>query len=286
MSAVDLAGRLDLRRTGATWRGSCPVCGYGADAFALTAKGGRVRGWCASCGDRDRIADVLARLEGGEAVSRPERAAAPPVDQAQRTAGALAVWNGAVPATGTPADLYLTRRALPGLAASPALRWRPDVAHPSGGGARHPAMVALVVDGDGRPLAVHRTYLTGNGRKADLSPIKASKGPIAGGAIRLKAVAPELVIAEGIETAASAGRLLGLPAWAAVSAGNLERSLVLPSAVRSVVVAGDPDPAGRAAAEGAARRWRAEGRQVRIAMPDTPPADFNDLLMARGGEHG
>ena len=114
-------------------------------------------------------------------------------------------------ALGTPADTYLTRRELPGLAASPSLRWRPDVAHPSGGGVRHPAMVALVLDVTGTPIAVHRTYLDRDGRKADLSPVKASKGTIAGGAIRLDPLAPELVIGEGIETSASAGRLLGLP---------------------------------------------------------------------------
>ena len=108
-----------------------------------------------------------------------------------------------------------------------------------------------------------------------------SKGPLAGGAIRLYPIAPELVIAEGIETAASAGRLMGLPAWVAVAAGNLQRTLALPPEVRSVVVAGDPDPAGRTAAEGAARRRRAEGRRVRIAMPDTPPQDFNDVLASR-----
>ncbi len=191
----------------------------------------------------------------------------------------MAVWNGAVQALGTPADAYLARRALPGLAASASLRWRPDVAHPAGGGVRHPAMVALVVDVDGAPIAVHRTYLDRDGHKADLSPVKASKGPIAGGAIRLDPVASELVIGEGIETSASAGRLLGLPAWAAVAAGNLERSLQLPPEVRSVTVAADLDPAGQAAAEGATRRWRAEGRTVRIATPNRCGADFNDLLL-------
>ena len=50
-----------------------------------------------------------------------------------------------------------------------------------------------------------------------------------------------LVIGEGIESSASAGRLMGLPAWAAVSAGNLAKGLVLPSEARRVVIAADPD---------------------------------------------
>jgi putative DNA primase/helicase len=282
MSAVGLAGVLNLRRSGREWRGACPACGYASNAFALFEKSGRVRGWCASCGDRAAISGVLERLQGGEAFQRPDPPPGPITPNlAQRTAAALAVWSGAAPAGGTPAALYLARRALPDLAASTALRWRPDVAHPSGGGGRHAAMVALVTDVDGNPQAVHRTYLTRDGRKADLTPVKASKGPVAGGAIRLHPVAAEMVVAEGIETAAAAGVLMGLPAWAAVAAGNLERTMMLPPEVRSVIIAGDPDPPGRAAAEGAARRWRAEGRRVRIAMPDTPPQDFNDLLMSQ-----
>ena len=280
MSAVDLAMRLDLRRAGASWRGSCPACGYASNAFELTIKAGRVRGWCASCGDRDAIATVLMRMEGGEAVTRPDTIANPHVDPSQRTAAAMTVWEGAVSAVGTPADLYLTRRALPGLAGSAALRWRPDVAHPSGGGGRHPAMVALVVDVFGAPLAVHRTYIDGEGRKADLTPVKASKGPIAGGAIRLDNVAAELVVAEGVETAASAGLLLNLPAWSAISGGNLGRSLQLPAEVRSVIIAADPDAPGRAFAEQARARWKAEGRRVRVAWPPFPQ-DFNDALMSR-----
>jgi len=78
------------------------------------------------------------------------------------------------------------------------------------------------------------------------------------------------VIGEGIETAASAGLLLGLPAWAAMSAGNLAKGLLLPPEVRAVVVAADPDRPGRAAADAAAIRWQAEGRRVRTATPITP----------------
>jgi len=46
-----------------------------------------------------------------------------------------------------------------------------------------------------------------------------------------------------------------------------------------VVVGADPDPAGRRAALDAAQGWRAEGRKVRIAVPEG--GDFNDLLRGR-----
>jgi phage/plasmid primase-like uncharacterized protein len=140
-------------------------------------------------------------------------------------------------------------------------------------------MVAQVQDVRGEFVAVHRTYLRADGSgKANLEPAKASLGPIWGGAIRIDPVSEELLIGEGIESSASAGLLLNLPAWAAVSAGNLRKGLILPSEVRAVVIAADADPPGESAAAEAAARWQAEGRRVRIATPNQQGQDFNDLL--------
>jgi phage/plasmid primase-like uncharacterized protein len=149
-------------------------------------------------------------------------------------------------------------------------------------------MVALVSDVSGAGVAVHRTYLRRDGTgKADVEPARAALGPIWGGAVRLCEHNPagQLVIAEGIETAASAGLLMGLPAWAAISAGNMAKGLVLPPDARRLIIAADPDEPGRKAARDAWFRLRAEGREVRIAMPDGP-GDFNDLLRMREAAHG
>jgi putative DNA primase/helicase len=153
-----------------------------------------------------------------------------------------------------------------------------------------PALLAAISGQNGQLVALHRTFLQQDGRgKADIELPRASLGPVAGGAIRLDPVGPELVVGEGIESSAAAGRLLGLPAWAAVSCGNLARSLVLPPSVRSVVVAADHDTGdgmgrqpGQAAARQAATRWQHEGRTVRTALPDRPGSDFADLLAERG----
>ena len=145
-------------------------------------------------------------------------------------------------------------------------------------------MVALVQDVAGEPIAVHRTYIRRDGAgKAPVVPDRASLGPVWGGAVRLDPPALEIVVSEGIETAASAGVLLDLPAWSAVSAGNLAKGLVLPPEVRSVVIAADPDEAGERAAQRAALRWNHEGRRVRIARP-TGTGDFNDLLRERADD--
>jgi putative DNA primase/helicase len=78
------------------------------------------------------------------------------------------------------------------------------------------------------------------GQKANVEPAKATLGPLCNGAIRLDPAALETVVGEGIETSASAGLLLGLPAWAAVCAGNLAK-LILPESVRIVTIAADRD---------------------------------------------
>ena len=142
-------------------------------------------------------------------------------------------------------------------------------------------MVALVWDGNGDICAVHRTFLNFDGEKANIKPVKACLGSFAGGAIRISLAEPEMLIAEGLETAASAGAMLGLPAWSAIACGNLLKSMVLPEIVRSVVIAADHDGPGRKAAAAAARRWRAEERTVHIVQPDMPRVDFNDLYHAR-----
>ncbi len=282
MSTADLAWRLGLRKRPRSFSGTCPACDY-PRAFSLKDTKGRTLAYCANGCSQETLADALARVTGGT-WKAPGRITETQDDATRRqraTEAALRIWAGSTSASHTTADTYLTSRALPGLAASAALRFRGDCTHPEGG--RYPALIGLVVDVLGNPVAVHRTYLTANGCKANAEPAKASKGPIWHGAIRLDPAAPEIVVGEGIESSASAGRLLGLPAWAAICAGNLASALVLLETVRAVVIAADADTAGEKAAEAASVRWRKEGRRVRVARPDTPGRDFNDILRERMG---
>jgi phage/plasmid primase-like uncharacterized protein len=284
MNARDLADRLGLTRHAKSWRGICPACGY-PNAFSLQAvKGDRVR-LLAACGcDREAVEDAVRRIAGGDALPAPRKEAGNAEEARERKReAARRTWEGSASAGGTIVATYLSGRGLPDLAASAALRFRGDCHHPEGGWL--PAMVAEVVDVGGRFLAAHRTFLRRDGcAKADIEPQRASLGAVWGGAVRLDPAAVEVVVGEGIETAASAGRLLGLPAWAALSAGNLARGLALPAEVRRVTIAADADPPGERAARSAALRWRREGRTVLIARPDKPDCDFNDILRSR--DHG
>ncbi len=286
MTPAQLAGRLGLAQRLRSWAGACPACDY-ARAFCLKpGKDGTVRLFCANGCDRPTLEAAVVRATGdGWTPKPPADADTVQAARSAKQAAALRLWAGSEPAASTIVDAYLTGRALPGLATSPALRFRGDCPHPEGG--RLPAMVASVVDVAGAPIALHRTYLARDGRsKADADPPRASLGPIWGGAVRLAPLDPArpLVIGEGIETAASAGRLAGCPAWAALSAGNLARGLSLPLEARRVVVAVDPDGPGERAAAEAARRWQGEGRTVALARPDGA-GDFNDVL-AREVTHG
>jgi len=284
--ASDLAVRLGLRqvRQRREWSGDCPSCGYRA-GLIVTEKDGRALWWCASCRDGKAVTAAVwralgrggaAALSGGGEIRRSPSAA-------RKSALARTLWDRALPLPDTIAERYVAARGLPGLR-SPALRYLPDAPHPAG--TPLPAMLAAIRNTlSGELQAVHRTFLRGDGSgKADADPQRASLGPVAGGAVMLMAPgsAGPLVIGEGIETSASAAEMIGGAAWAAISAGNLA-VLPLPPlpACPEVVIAADPDLPGQRDAYTAALRWRSEGRVVRIATPDRPDLDFNDMLRAR-----
>jgi putative DNA primase/helicase len=103
-------------------------------------------------------------------------------------------------------------------------------------------------------------------------------GPCRGGAVRLADPGDVLLVGEGIETCLSAMHATGKSTWAGLSTSGL-RALELPKDVRDVIVLADGDLAGEAAARDCARRWKLEGRRVRIARPSQ--GDFNDMLMSR-----
>lgn len=282
ITARALVQRLDLRRAGNGWRGQCPSCEYATSFSVRAARDGRALLYCANCQDQDGVGAAAARVMG-EPHRPPPR---PPIgivtsDRARREHAAAAMWQRAVPARGTLADTYLSARGLPGLAASPALRFLAACRHPEG--STYPAMVAAITSPIGAVPAVHRTFLAPDGtRKASVEPSRATLGPMWGGTIRLANPTDDgwLVIGEGIETAGAAGELLGFPAWAAGSAGNLAKGVMLPASIRRVMIAADPDPPGEQAAREAALRWSREGREVRIARP-RGSGDFNDVLRQR-----
>jgi hypothetical protein len=199
------------------------------------------------------------------------------------TRHAQEIWRRSIAIENTPADLYLRSRGLRG-PFPPTLRYHAALKHgPTG--LLLPAMVAAVTRWPSREvIAVHRTFLTHDGRgKAQVSEPKLSLGSIGGGAVRLAPAAETMAVAEGVETGLSFQQMTDTPTWAALNAGGIEQ-LVLPPLplAAEVTIACDNDRddsfRGEQAAERAARKWTIEGRRVRIMLPGIDGQDFNDVL--------
>ena len=293
--ARDVAARLSLKKHQRSWRGDCPSCSY-RGAFAVKEGAvGAARLFCANGCAQDTLLEEAARITGGN--YEPKPATAPTRSSSERSEYARRLWVKCrllADAASEPGRRYLQTRRIDHVAGSPELRFHEDVRHPEGGSLA--AVIALARNLDGEGVGLQRIYLTRDGSaKAAVTPQKAGLGVLWGAAVRLQApVDGAIVVGEGVETSAAAGRLLGLPAWAAISAGNLATGLMLPAYIRRVIVASDHDTPrlvngryvrpGQDAAEAAARRWRKEGRVVEVIVPDKPGTDFADLLMER--EHG
>jgi putative DNA primase/helicase len=221
-------------------------------------------------------------------------------DDEARTAEALAIWHRSVPLRGTLAEDYLRSRGIevPDIALE-VLRFHPACPWGSNAG---PCMVALVTDiVSDEPVGIHRTALTSDGLKFGRKAL----GPVGGGAIKLtpqRMITSELTIAEGIETALSAGLLGFGPVWSVIDAGGIGRFPVLPSLkvvqmfsgqsafghlaeIERLTIMADNDisGAGQRAARIAQIRWEAEGIRVRIVTPSRPGHDANDVLKALKG---
>ncbi|HEY9869843.1 MAG TPA: toprim domain-containing protein [Candidatus Obscuribacterales bacterium] len=151
-------------------------------------------------------------------------------------------------------------------------------------------MLARVVSATGELVALHRTYLTWEGQKAPVPKVKkftkaVFDGATTGGAIRLFEADRVLGVAEGIETALACHLATGLPVWAAGNRVLLEK-VVVPSTVREVVVFGDNDVSGdgQRSAQKLARRLAAEGKRVKVLIPDVAGTDWADDFV--GVSHG
>jgi putative DNA primase/helicase len=298
MTAAMVAAALgSAYRSGRWWRCCCPAHGSIGSTLALRDTLSGLVVFCHAGCRRDDVITELRRLgvlgEGGRpaAIDPAELKRQREADdrrRQQRIREARWFWgHETVPPSGI-VEAYWRSRGLGALAIPPTIRSsRSWLRHPEGGS--RPAMVALVELCPQSqlclgPVGIHRTFLATDGSgKASFGTPRLSLGPIAGGAVRLARAneQQQLVIAEGVETAASVMLATGLPAWAALSASGIERLLLPPLPLAAtVIIAADHDRSGVGlrAARVAAKRWMAEGRRVRIAMPSAAGSDFNDLL--------
>lgn len=170
-----------------------------------------------------------------------------------------------------------------------------------------PAMLSAIVNGAGKIMACHRTYLAEGPKgwtKAPLPDAKKVLGEYRGGSVRLSSgIGPRggkaarladcppgtrVYIAEGIETALSAMILMPQArVLAAVALANMA-AVELPRNVAEVVLIADADEheQAQAALQAAVDAHAAAGRLVRLWRSDVAGEDLNDVLRRRLNERG
>jgi len=265
----------DVNQTGG---GICNTCGSFHDGLALLM-------WANDWSFRQAIEAIARdlRLDAGGASSAPKPGSRPhPVpcrDQTAAEESLRRVWEETLDPTdreAAPLRRYLHRRGIESVLVPGVVRFHPGLGYYEDGERKglYPAMIARVSDALGRPVSLHRTYLTQDGHKAPVASAKKVMTPcgtIQGGAIRLFPEGPEMGITEGIETALAVRQRTGMPVWAAVSA-TLLACWEPPAGVRLVVIWADLDVsgAGETAASGLCDRLLARGLQVAIHLPPAP----------------
>lgn len=274
-------------------QGPCPICG-GTTRFRFTDnlngtwfcnrcyKGGAHDGFALLMGlhawDFKKAAAEVDRIVGNVPVTterKPERS-----DEDKAKACKKILEGAGRVVEGTPAHLYLLNRCGAYGPFHKSLWAHPGIRHTTSGGI-HPALLGVMQYPDGTGASVHRTYLTADGRKALVDPVrKMMPGlPLAGSAVRLGPIAERMGIAEGIETAICAGKIFGLPVWAATCAG-LMKTWEPPQGVREVVIFADNDASfvGYDAALDLGKRLMRLGIKWELKMPDSVDTDWADQI--------
>lgn len=148
-----------------------------------------------------------------------------------------------------------------------------------------PAILAPIKR-QGKIIGMQVLYLKDGAKAPVPAPKKTLSMPgktINGGAVELRPFKGGwLGIAEGFETALSAGVLHDMPVWAALSTSGL-KSWDWPKNVEGIIIFADNDEklGGHAAAWHLAHRIACAGVPVEVRMPEEPGTDWNDVLKER-----
>lgn len=235
-----------LRRVGIELIGPCPSCG-GNDRFGINCK---KQVWnCRQCAKGGDIIALVMHLDGRDfksAVSllagqcsigtQIARHSEPEVRESESDKAAIArfLWQCSSPAAGTLVETYLRYRGCWVLS--------PNIRFLRGRGEHPPAMISRM-----GPDGVHLTKLAPDGRgKAGTNKDKIMIGPSMGEPIIVQdnPERGELLIAEGVEDAASLALVTGWTAWAAASGGRIHGLMPKTKSFDKVFLAVDRDKTG------------------------------------------
>lgn len=284
------AGAAIVARLGGQWhddRGMCLCPAHADRSPSLSVRVGD-RSLLFKCFAGCDTLDVLRALRDdrlpvpsrdvGLAISRRSN------DEAMRLC-ALDLWHSAHAIAGTPGDQYLAGRGLP--ADMRSLRFHPRTPLGRGRSARFlPAIIAAIADG-GHIVAIQRLFLEpdGSGLRRDIPNPKRVLGRPLAGAVRLAAAGPTLGLAEGVETATAAARLLGIPVWATLGSERLHQ-ISIPPIVERLVLLPDRDRAGRIASARARKAYADAPFALTLDWPWDGLNDWADVLMRPVSKEG
>ena len=265
--------------------GICNSCGAKPDGFALLM-------WLKGWGFPEALAAVagVLGLSGPHATAVVTRIPAPNPPAANRDGKLKALLSQTLRESvpihhpdAEPLRRYLNRRGLasnlpdwPGLRFHPGMSYRDEDGKPIG---QYPVLLALLENG-GKPVTLHRTFLTNDGHKAPVDcPKKMLPVPsdrqLTGAAVRLGQPCLTLGVAEGIETALAIRQATGMTVWP-VTTASLLHCFDIPPEVKKLVVWADLDrpsaktgiQAGLEAANRLAQRAAEWGLEVVIRVPE------------------
>ena len=281
-SSLEATARRICESRGGKWSGTkgmacCPAHDDRTPSLGVTLGQKAILFHCFAGCDQQSVLAALARegfeapalFSGSETTNEPV-----PASTRKPSAAALRIWRDTQPLRASPAKAYLESRGI--LAASPALRFHPRTPLGPKERARFlPAMIAAVSLDKG-PIAIHRTFLSGNTKAAFDKPKRA----LGESAVRLFAPASgKLGLAEGIESAMSACALTGIPVWATL--GNERFGLVsVPESVTELHLFVDHDAGGELAASRGLAAYARDGRTIHVRKPSSRDTDWNDELTA------
>jgi len=251
----------------------CPLCGPACKSGANRMRK-VLRVWveddfitfrCARCEEKGWAND--GNKSSSSRRERPRQEHAPAEPEKDMAAVAAALWHRSAPLTGSLAETYLKARSC----AVPCANLR----FLSARGEHHPAMIARFADG--AVTGVHLTRLKSDGTaKAGTDKDKIMLGKSVGQPIIVSDNPDrgELLIAEGIEDAASLALVTGWSAWAAGSAGRIPQVVAAASSYERIYLAFDYDP-GTMQRKGAATLALEQAASLR---PDLVPLGFAKAL--------
>lgn len=282
----------DYQETGG---GICSTCGGFSDGFKLLAwdQGWDVKDTFGHVAEYLRVPPVSGEQLRARKVEKRVVKPQPytPVYDASQAKRLSELWNESLELEdnqAAPARQYFANRGIPLSEPIENLRFHPELEYwqrkldhdgePTDDFERvgtYPGLVMRLISPEGKPVTLHRTYLTCDGKKADVpSPKKQMRGviePVTGGAVRLFPATTFVGLTEGLETALAVRAATGLPVWPTLNTALLA-GFRPPEGMVRIIGFGDLDrsTAGQKAMDDLAEQLAGSDVRFTYYMPPGP----------------